>query len=249
MAPKRISRLGTALSILVSGVVLAGDQDDVQIWLSGRTLAEAAQQLHVQPGAAAPNPPRTIRLADLSPRGPRFAAPAQESSDPPAAAAEEPLLASEGERTVVATGRSERERALLAVLIVGARKLERTDGIPAAATVAMALHESGYGLSQLAAKHNNYFGLKLGKTIGEFVRLPTRELGQMVRADFRVYNSLSEGIAGFATFLRYPRYRDAFRTSAPREFVRRLLLAKYCPERDYEACIEAIMSRHRLDLL
>ncbi|MBS0657464.1 MAG: glucosaminidase domain-containing protein [Verrucomicrobia bacterium] len=268
------------LRLLGSGTPDRRPEDrDVRIWLSGRTLAEAAAPAprRAEPSASPGSTPgeaaapaevglpagventeaelieeitqSILPYPDLATEAALRLAPAREP-----ASAEAPLgptaAAPRVWREVIATGRDERERSLLALLVVFADRLERRERIPAAATIAMALHESGYGRSRLAAEHHNYFGLKLGRAAEPFVELPTRELGRMVRANFRAYRDFEAGIDGFAEFLRrYPRYRPAWAAPDARGFVASLLRAGYCPEPDYLDCIETILRRHRLDLL
>lgn len=249
------------LRLLGSGTPERRAEDrDVRIWLSGRTLAEAATPPAAPPPAPAVPPEETeaelieeitqsiLPYPELAAEAALRLAPLGRPLEPPSGQALGPT--SPRWRTIIATGRDDRERSLLALLLVFADRLERRERIPAAATVAMALHESGYGRSRLAADHHNYFGLKLGRNAEPFVELPTRELGRLVRANFRAYRDFEAGIDGFAEFLRrYPRYRPAWLAPDARSFVATLLRAGYCPEPDYLDCIDTIVRRHRLDLL
>lgn len=244
---------------------------DVTIWLSGRTLASAATAAARKEQAVREEAERTAVDAEVEAaevdalelsilpypdlaseseaalRRPHVLANASQGS--PTESGPE-VARSRRWQAVIATGRDERERSILALLTIFASRMEEREGIPAAATIAMALHESNYGRSQLSAQHNNYFGLKLGRTAEPFVTLPTRELGKIVRANFRAYQDFEDGIAGFAAFLRrYPRYQVAWQTRDARSFVAALLKAGYCPEPDYMACIEIIFKRHKLDIL
>lgn len=200
-----------------------------------------------------PSQPGGASRPSLPPAAARTpAAPREAAQEPPAAP---PMLDSEGARTVVQTGSSDGVRALLAALLVSAERLEREYGIPRAAVMAMALHEGcrwdgqKYTVSQLAQRHHNFFGMKIGKAMGDFVTMPTRELGRVVHADFRAYQSIEAGISGFGDFLKYARYRPAFAARDARGFVRALLKAGYCPEPDYMPCIEEIFRRHQLDAI
>lgn len=149
-------------------------------------------------------------------------------------------------RRIIATGRNERERAMLALLLVGAARLEEHYGIPQAATITMALHESGYGLSRLTTDSHNWFGLK-ARTGENSVEMPTRELGRTVRARFRSFDDALQGLDGFGRFLSRPLYRAAYQfRHEPRAFIAALLRAGYCPEPDYLVCIDTIAERHNL---
>ena len=147
---------------------------------------------------------------------------------------------------VLRTARNDYERMVLALLLTASNRLEKRYGIPAAATVAMAIHESNYGRSGLTRSGHNWFGLKA--LLGEnAVEMPTKELGRMVRARFRAFEDTMAGLDGFGRFLRrFPRYRKAFELQNPREFIAALLRAGYCPEPDYLRCIDEIMARHSL---
>lgn len=263
-----LGRLGAEppLRLLGSGTPEKRPEDrDVSIWLSGRTLSAAAAERSEAPPAARvgeaevrPAEAGEIELIEeiaqsilpypeLATEAALRLAPAPGSEAAPLRSALPPAAARWS--TIIATGRDERERSLLALLLVFADRLEKRERIPAAATIAMALHESGYGRSRLAAEHHNYFGLKVGKAAAPFVEMPTRELGRIVRANFRAYRDFEAGIEGFAEFLRrYPRYHAAWFAPDARSFVASLLRAGYCPEPDYMDCIETIMRRHRLEL-
>lgn len=142
------------------------------------------------------------------------------------------------------------ERDFLRALIPGALKLQTEARIPASATLAMAIYESGYGTSELAS-HHNYHGMKAFPTAwnGPTVRTPTRDNGKRVLADFRVFPTLEDGIRGFGDFVRQPRYAAAFIHRDGPAFVAELLRAGYCPDRDYLDNIRTIIQRHHLHLL
>jgi flagellum-specific peptidoglycan hydrolase FlgJ len=142
------------------------------------------------------------------------------------------------------------ERDFLRVLIPAALKLQTEARVPASATLAMAIYESGYGRSELAARHN-YHGMKAFDPAwdGPTHRTVTRDSGRRVIADFRVFPSQEEGIRGFGAFVRQPRYQAAFTHRDGLTFVSRLLEAGYCPDDDYLDNIRTIIARHHLHLL
>ena len=80
--------------------------------------------------------------------------------------------------------------------------------------IAQAIHESGWGESSLAWKYHNYFGLKCGTLwTGKSVNLATKEeysAGTLttISANFRVYDSLEQGIKGYFEFIQLPRYSN-----------------------------------------
>ena len=73
--------------------------------------------------------------------------------------------------------------------------------------IAQAIHESGWGESSLGYKYHNYFGLKCGTLWkGKSVNLSTKEeysTGELttIKANFRVYDSMEEGVKGYFVFL------------------------------------------------
>ena len=81
--------------------------------------------------------------------------------------------------------------------------------------IAMACKESAFGNSQLASKHFNYFGMKWNTKCGtKYVEYNTKEWDKKtgkyitVKAKFRSYDSIAEGIKGFYDFLGYKRYAN-----------------------------------------
>lgn len=84
--------------------------------------------------------------------------------------------------------------------------------------IAQAILESGWGKSSLAAKYHNYFGLKCGSGwSGRSVNLRTGEeytpgTYTTISANFRVYDSMAEGVKGYFDFLfeghRYDNLKD-----------------------------------------
>jgi len=142
------------------------------------------------------------------------------------------------------------KRAFLEIAVPEAMRMQVQYDIPASAIIAMAIYESGYGRSDLARDHHNYFGMKAYHWDGKKVNMPTVDSGMKTRADFRVYPTLGEGFQGFAEFLKgKSRYRDAFDHTSGPAFVREVLRAGYCPDHDYLANIKTIMERHNLQAL
>lgn len=89
--------------------------------------------------------------------------------------------------------------------------------------IAMAIKESNWGKSQLAAKNHNYFGMKWNTKCGTaWVEYNTKEWDKTagkyitVKAKFRSYNSMSEGIKGFYDFITgYKRYSNLIGENDP----------------------------------
>ncbi len=77
--------------------------------------------------------------------------------------------------------------------------------------VAQAILESGWGQSDLATKHHNYFGIKAGsKWSGKVVEYKTREVingrEEMQTASFRSYASPEEGLRDYINFIAHSPY-------------------------------------------
>lgn len=82
------------------------------------------------------------------------------------------------------------------------------------AIIGQAILESGWGKSSLAKTYHNYFGMKCGSSWkGKSVNLATKEeftVGTLtsIRDNFRVYDSLEDGVRGYLEFLNYSRYKN-----------------------------------------
>lgn len=153
--------------------------------------------------------------------------------------------------TVMESGRGG-QMDFLEAIVPEALRAQITRGVPASATVAMAIYESNYGRSELSVKSHNYFGIKAfeGSWTGPKVEARTRDSGQLRTAHFRCYSSLHKAVAGYGDFLSEgDRYKPAFAHRGGEKFVQAILKAGYCPDGDYLANIRTIMERHHLALL
>lgn len=95
------------------------------------------------------------------------------------------------------------------------RKYAPSYGIAVASPIiAQAILESNWGESYLSSKYNNYFGLKCGSSWnGKSVNMSTHEeytpgTSTVIRDNFRVFDSLDEGVKGYFDFLQYDRYKN-----------------------------------------
>jgi lysozyme len=76
--------------------------------------------------------------------------------------------------------------------------------------------ESGWGSSLLAAKYNNYFGIKAGSSWkGDYVNLPTKEFVNgayiTINQKFRRYSSFTASVKDYISFLKgNARYKNVF---------------------------------------
>jgi len=104
--------------------------------------------------------------------------------------------------------------------------------------------ESNWGQSSLAAKYNNYFGIKKGSSwTGPTVNMKTGEVfnGQSttINSDFRVYNSLIDSIRDRNKLLSTSRYAAVRTASTPLEQITAIKNAGYATALNY---VSAIMS-------
>ena len=91
--------------------------------------------------------------------------------------------------------------------------------------IAQACCESGYGTSSLAYKYHNYFGMKCGRSWkGKSVNMATKEEytpGTLtnISANFRVYDSIEEGVKGYLEFISYSRYANLKSATTPKPYL------------------------------
>lgn len=143
--------------------------------------------------------------------------------------------------------------------VIAAQKTMRGYGIPASATLAQAILESGWFQHHLAEAHN-YFGIK-GSSAWGFVEVPTREYVPLkgwvvVKAPFRRYPGMLESFLDHARFLiENPRYQQALAVtqnpdfSPPersRRFCQELARAGYATDPNYAQLLIQIMEDNQL---
>lgn len=105
--------------------------------------------------------------------------------------------------------------------------------------IAQAILESGWGGSTLASKYNNFFGLKCGGSWkGKSVNMATKEeysVGTLtdIRANFRVYDSIEDGVKGYFEFISYSRYANLKGVTNPEEYCRLIKADGYATSSTY----------------
>jgi len=105
--------------------------------------------------------------------------------------------------------------------------------------IAQACIESGYGLSSLAAKYHNYFGMKCGGSWkGASVNMKTKEeykVGTLttIRDNFRAYSSMTEGVKGYFDFIATKRYANLKTATTAREYLERIKADGYATSSTY----------------
>ena len=105
--------------------------------------------------------------------------------------------------------------------------------------IAQACIESNYGLSKLSADYHNYFGMKCGSSWrGKSVKLKTKEEytpGTLttIRDNFRVYDSVEEGIKGYFDFISSKRYANLKTAKTPQQYLEMIRLDGYATSLTY----------------
>lgn len=91
--------------------------------------------------------------------------------------------------------------------------------------IAQACIESAFGTSSLGYKYHNYFGMKCGSSWkGKSVNMRTKEeykVGQLttIRDNFRVYDTMEEGVKGYFDFISTKRYANLLIAITPKQYL------------------------------
>jgi hypothetical protein len=107
------------------------------------------------------------------------------------------------------------------------------------APIAQAILESGWGESKLAAVYHNYFGLKCGtKWTGKSVNLSTMEEYEpgtltQIKDNFRVYDSMEEGVKGYFEFIQLSRYQNLRGITDPETYLKTIKADGYATSSSY----------------
>lgn len=118
--------------------------------------------------------------------------------------------------------------------------------------IAQACVESNYGLSGLSAKYHNYFGLKCGSSWkGKSVNMKTKEeytagVLTTIKDNFRVYNSMEEGVRGYFDFINTKRYANLKTAKSPREYLEMIKADGYATSSSYVATNMNMINKHDL---
>ena len=142
------------------------------------------------------------------------------------------------------------QRAFISAVAPGAVAAQRRYGVPAAVTIAQAIEESGWGLSELAIKDHNLFGIKGTGPAGSDPR-PTQEYedGQWVTriSLFRVYHNVAECMDDHGRLLASSTYfkRAMAVRQVPNAFAA-TLTGVYATDPDYGAKLIGLMRRYNL---
>lgn len=118
--------------------------------------------------------------------------------------------------------------------------------------IAQACIESAYGTSSLGYKYHNYFGMKCGSSWkGKSVNLATKEeytKGTLtnIKANFRVYDSMDEGIKGYFEFISSKRYANLKTAKTPKEFLEMIKADGYATSSTYVNTNMSCISKYNL---
>ena len=118
--------------------------------------------------------------------------------------------------------------------------------------IAQAILESGWGKSTLASKYHNYFGLKCGsRWKGKSVNMLTKEeykVGTMtsIRDNFRVYDSMEDGVKGYFEFINTSRYSNLKGVKSPEEYALRIKFDGYATSSKYVDNIMRVIHDNKL---
>lgn len=105
--------------------------------------------------------------------------------------------------------------------------------------IAQAILESGWGQSSLATKYHNYFGLKCGSAwTGKSVNMATSEeytpgVHTNIRDNFRVFDSMEDGVKGYFNFINYSRYANLKGVTDPQTYVENIKSDGYATSSTY----------------
>jgi len=122
----------------------------------------------------------------------------------------------------------------------------------ASPVIAQACIESRYGLSELASRHHNYFGLKCGsawkdrsvnmKTKAEY----TPGTLTTIRDSFRAYGSMEEGVKGYFDFISTKRYANLKTAHTPQQYLEMIKADGYATDSGYVQKNMAVIAAHGL---
>ena len=121
------------------------------------------------------------------------------------------------------------------------------------AVIAQACVESKYGFSGLSrAPYFNFFGLKCGKSWrGKSVNMKTKEeytVGTLttIKDNFRVYDSMADGVSGYYDFISTKRYESLKTAKTALEYLERIKAAGYATSSTYVSTNMAVVNKYGL---
>ena len=118
--------------------------------------------------------------------------------------------------------------------------------------IAQAIIESNSGKSVLGYKYHNYFGMKCGsRWKGKSVNLKTKEeytVGTLttIKDNFRVYDSIEEGVKGYYDFISTKRYANLKESKTYIEYAENLKADGYATSSKYVNTLCTTVDAHNL---
>ncbi len=118
--------------------------------------------------------------------------------------------------------------------------------------IAQACCESAYGTNSLGYKYHNYFGMKCGSSWkGASVNLSTKEEYQpgtltSIKANFRVYASMEEGVKGYFDFISAKRYANLKDATTPQQYLEFIKADGYATSSKYVNTNMTIVNNYNL---
>lgn len=119
--------------------------------------------------------------------------------------------------------------------------------------IAQACIESAFGTSMLGSKWHNYFGMKCGSAWkGKSINLKTKEeytVGTLttIRDNFRVYDSMEDGVKGYFDFISTKRYANLKSASTPKEYLELIKKDGYATSSSYVNTNMSCITKYDLD--
>lgn len=118
--------------------------------------------------------------------------------------------------------------------------------------IAQAILESGWGKSKIAADYHNYFGMKCGtKWTGPSVNMTTQEeytAGTLttIKDNFRVYDSMENGVKGYFEFIQLSRYENLKGITDPKTYLETIKADGYATSSTYVDSLMQIIKLYNL---
>lgn len=120
------------------------------------------------------------------------------------------------------------------------------------AIIGQAILESGWGKSLLASKYHNYFGLKCGSSWrGKSVNMSTKEeytRGTLtnIRDNFRVFDTMEDGVKGYFEFIGYSRYSNLKSATSSKNYLQLIKSDGYATSSTYVDNVYNVVTKYNL---
>ena len=117
-------------------------------------------------------------------------------------------------------------------------------GVPASIVLAVAMHESGNGNSNVARYLNNQFGIKGGKTVVYYKNK------KKVRSAYKKYDSVFDSFKDFARIMterrQFSHLGDKFTAQDYKNWARGIQRSGYCTSKTWASQVIAIIKKYSL---